>query len=377
MKKSAAHLKSAGLPSCNWVMTLLFCIAAAPHTTDAVDDSWWLVSPELVEHGQLKMLWQTKLPIRDNEAVRELHIIGDRLYVLSDHNYIFCLDRRKGAVVFGESVAPAGFAVLGLSAYGGELVTVIGNSLVRIDMESGRQREAVGLDFAVACAPVRNRGYFYLSGVDRRLRVMRADDKVQVFQIAAENNSLITSVVADEGVVIFGTAAGNVIAAAPDRPKKLWQFDAGGAVAGSVIKDGASVFFAGADTNVYRLDIIDPVTVRLAWKCQVDGILDRSPAITGAVVYQYAVGDGLTAIDRQSGKRLWSLPEGVHLLAEAGAKAYIATKNRTLAAIDNTTAKVQYHLNCAAVSKGATNTTDSRIYIADDRGRVACLEPAR
>jgi outer membrane protein assembly factor BamB len=301
MKKSGAYLESAGLLYGSWVFTVLFCIAATPHMADAVDGSWWLVSPELVERGQLKMLWQTKLPITDNEAVRELHIIGDRLYILSDLNHIFCLDRQKGAVVFSEPVAPAGFAVLGLSAYGGELLTVIGNSLVRIDMESGRQREAVDLDFAVACAPVRNSGYFYLSGADRRLRVMRADDKVQVFQIAAENNSLITSIVADEYVVIFGTAAGNVIAIAPDRPKKLWQFDAGGAVAGSVTKDGPSVFFASADTNVYRLDIIDPVTIKLAWKCQVDGILDRSPAITRAVVYQYAVGGGLTAIDRQSG----------------------------------------------------------------------------
>jgi hypothetical protein len=52
-------------------------------------------------------------------------------------------------------------------------------------------------------------------------------------------------------------------------------------------------------------------------------------------LYQYAVGRGLTAIAKQTGKVAWSLPEGTDLLAEAGTRAYVITKDRTLTVMDN------------------------------------------
>jgi hypothetical protein len=73
---------------------------------------------------------------------------------------------------------------------------------------------------------------------------------------------------------------------------------------------------------------------------------------------------------------MWSLKEGTDLLAEAAGKAYIITNRKTLAVMDNSNAKKLYVVNFADVSKHAANTTDSKIYIADERGRVACLEPS-
>jgi len=63
------------------------------------------------------------------------------------------------------------------------------------------------------------------------------------------------------------------------------------------------------------------------------------------------------------------------LLAEATGKAYIITSKRTLAVMDNNNAKKLYVVNFADVSNHAANTADSKIYIADKQGLVACLEP--
>jgi hypothetical protein len=43
--------------------------------------------------------------------------------------------------------------------------------------------------------------------------------------------------------------------------------------------------------------------------------------------------------------------------------------------MDNVKAKRLYSVNFAGVSINAANTADERIYIADERGRVACLQP--
>ena len=79
--------------------------------------------------------------------------------------------------------------------------------------------------------------------------------------------------------------------------------------------------------------------------------------------------------DKESGKRLWQLPGGVDLLAEASERAYVITEDRKLVVMDNKAGKLLYSVNFARVSRYVSNLTDSKIYIADEAGRIACLEP--
>jgi outer membrane protein assembly factor BamB len=337
----------------------------------------WLVSPELLEHAKLKILWQNELPMRKAESLERLFIIGNRIYALSDRNFLLSLNRENGNVIFSKFVAPAGIPVVGLELYQGKLISVIGNKLVEIAPETGIESSAKTLDFGVICPVARNSSFFYISWLDKRLHILRADNKLQVFEVTADNDSLITSVIADEEFVVFGTDAGNVISITPHAPKKLWQFDAAAAITGPIVRDRMSLFFTSKDTNVYRIDIVNPVMIELVWKYQIPSIPLKAPRVTRRVVYQCAPAKGLVAIDKQRGSLLWLLPQGVDLLAEADGKAFVFTNDRTLAVMDNTRKKLLYTVNFAEVSIYAANTKDSKIYIADKRGRIACLEPVK
>lgn len=350
----------------------LFGLHDVPKCIAAEGGSRWLVSPELLGAGNLEIVWQNELPIRKSESLERLFILGNRIYVLSDSNYMISLNREKGDVIFSRPVAPAGFPVLGLEFYEEELFSVIGNRLVEINPESGTERSAERLAVSATCPAARNSSYFYVAGADRRMHTLRAEDKVQVFEVAADSDSMITSIVADEDFVVFATAAGNVISIMPDRPERLWQFDAAGGIVGPIVKDAGSLFFASKDTNIYRLNVL---TGSFVWKYQEAAVLERSPRVTRDVVYQYVSGKGLTAIDKKSGKFMWRLAGGVDLLAEAGGKAYVMTNAGTLAVMDNNRGKQLYSINFAGVSKYVANTVDSKIYIADEAGRIACLKP--
>lgn len=348
---------------------------AAVRVSGAESSSRWLVSPELLAHARLIMLWENELPIRKADSLERLLVLGNRIYALSDRNYMISLDTEKGNMIFGRTVAPAGFPIAGLRLYGDELISIGGSKLVEIDAISGVERRTVDVGFGIVCPASRNSSYFYLGGVGNRLHALLVKDKVQAFEVAAENESAITSIAADENFVVFATDAGNVISITPNRPRRLWQFDAAGGIAGPIVKDGMSLFFSSRDTNVYRLDIVGLLGARLAWKYQTAGVLEKAPQVTEEVVYQYVPAKGVTAIDKESGRFIWSVPGGADLLAEAKGKAYVITKNRTLAVMDNVRAKRLYSVNFARVSRYAANTTDSRIYIADERGRIACLQP--
>jgi outer membrane protein assembly factor BamB len=334
-----------------------------------------MISPALLDHASLKAVWEQKLPLKKGEKFVSVTLLGDRLYLRSDQNYMWSLDRAKGDVVFSRSIALPGIPVLGLVSYENSLISVIGNKLVELDVNSGKEQRVSDLDLSIVAPPARNSQFFYIGAADRRLHVLRVKDLVQTFPVTADNDSLITTIAADESVVAFGTDAGNLVGMTPDAPTRLWQFKATEAVAGPVIRDGDSFYFASTDTNVYRVDVTNAAAATLAWRYQSEAILDRPPRVTKDFVYQYAVGRGLTAITKQTGKAAWSLPEGVDLLAEAGNKAYVITKTRTLAVMDNAAGKKLFAMNLAPVTDHAANTTDAQIYIADETGRVACLEP--
>jgi outer membrane protein assembly factor BamB len=179
---------------------------------------------------------------------------------------------------------------------------------------------------------------------------------------------------AEEKFVIFATEAGNVIRIAADKPAKVWQFDAPAAVIGPVVHDENSLYFACRDTCVYRIELSSG---RLLWKYKTQGVLDTAPQLGGKLVYQCVPDMGLAAIDKQTGKLVWQVKGGAGMLSESGDKTYVITKDGHLVAMDSAKAKQLYSVNIALPIKYVSNTADSKIYIADTEGRIACLEPAK
>lgn len=347
----------------------------APVVTEKASD--WLLSPELLEHARLKTVWQQTLPVKPGEKFEAITLLGDRLYLRSDRNFTWSLDAAKGDMIFSRSMARESVPMLGLAAYGDRIISVVGDQLIEYSNVTGSEQRVADLELGIVAPLVRNEQFFYVAAADRRLHALRAHDLVRIFKVAPEDDSLITTVVAEDNMVVFGTSEGDVVAIMADAPKKLWQFKAPEAVAGSIVRDGNSFYFACKDTNVYRIDMTETMKAAMAWKFQTEAVLDRSPLVTDGFVYQYAPGRGLTAINKQQGQAAWALPEGLDLLAESDGKAYVITKTRTLAVMDNATGKRLYSVNCAPVTGHASNTQNARMYIVDGRGRVACLEPTR
>ncbi len=335
--------------------------------------SRWLVSDSAVAGTELKILWQYNIPLRDGETLEQLMIFGSRLYGMSSRNYLTCLDRKNGRVIFSSFIATAGLPVSKLKQYKDVLITVIGNKLVEINPEFGTEHSRIDVVYGITCPVVRNESYFYFGGADKRVHALRSKDKVQVFKVAAQNDSAIVSVVADDKFVVFGTDAGNVISILPDRPKKLWQFDVPGRIAGELVRDGNWLLLASEDTRLYKLDIIRG---EMAWAYQTEAILDRAPQVGKSVVYQYVRDVGLTAIDKDKGTLLWQVSGGCGMVAEAGDRTYVMTGAGTLVVMDNSRRKQLYVVALRGASRYATNTLDSKIYVADETGRLACLEPA-
>jgi outer membrane protein assembly factor BamB len=251
---------------------------------------------------------------------------------------------------------------------------MVGKNLIEIGADFGRDKTTTKIDTAVVCPVVRNSSFYYVAGADKRIHVLKAGDKVKVFDVAAENGSGITSVLAEENFVVFATEAGNVIRIAADQPAKVWQFDAPAAVIGPVVHDANSLYFACRDTCVYCLDLSSG---KILWKYQTQGVLNSASQLSDKLVYQRIPDMGLAAIDKKTGKLVWQVKDGAGMLSESGDKTFVITKDGHLVAMDSAKAKQLYSIYLGLPVKYAANTADAKIYIADIEGRIACLEPAK
>jgi len=366
---------------------LLFSKAASANSSEdgpAAGRDYRLVSKQLLKAAGLKLDWQTNLAlVKKGEYLDKLMLVDGRIYALSSKNYLVSLDAEKGNVVFSRDFAAENIPVIGIKKYnspstntnGGKdlLYSVIGNELTEINTNLGTEIKAVPLSWEVVCPPERNKQFYYISGVDKRLHALQADNKVRMFDVAADNDSRIVSVIADDEFVVFGTELGNIISIEPDNPTKLWQFDMYGPLAGNIVRRGNALFMASADTNIYKIDI---TTKQLIWRYQSRALLKDGPQVTGSTVYQHVPNKGMVAIDIDSGSSKWRLENGLDLLAESQNKAYIYAPPGKLVVMDNEKGKQLYSMNFAGVTKYVCNQDNRRIYIADDSGRVACIEPA-
>jgi outer membrane protein assembly factor BamB len=361
------------------------CRAPAPQRERLAD----LANPQLLSAADISIAWQNQLPLKPEvtrrtwfserlltpaEEMKRLTILGDRLYALSDRNYLVSLNRHSGQLVFSRNMAPASFTVKGMDLHGNEIVSVIANRLVEIDPEFGTEKRASEVPYGIVGTAARNTGFFYLSGTDRRMHVMRADDKLRLFEVVASDNSMITSIIAADDFVVFGTDSGKVVAMTPDKPKQLWEFKAADAIAGQIVRHDGAIFAASKDTNIYKLD---GSTGELLWKYPAGAILSVEPVVTQGVVYQHAGDKGLAAVDAADGRLLWQLEGGIDLLAVSSGKAYCITEDSQMAVMDNVTGRHVHTINLAGVSVYATNLVDSNIYVSDAAGLVACLKPLK
>jgi outer membrane protein assembly factor BamB len=347
-----------------WLFIFVF-LTARPSTSDAI------ISERLLNQAGLETAWQNAIALNPKEKIQKVTILDNYLYILTDGNYLFCLDRNTGRLSFAASAAAPKLPVFEPTGYSGITYLIAANNLIAANIEQGAEIYRNRISFSAAAAAAVNASCLYIPGIDKRLHVTDLKGQREIFKASADNVSGITSVLATDSFVVFATDAGNVICMNPAKPKKLWQFDAVGAVTAPLTRISGWLYVGSRDTNLYKLDA---GSGNMLWKFHTGSALTTPARATQSAVYQYAQDKGLYAIDANSGKLLWLLPDAVDLLTQDGSTAYIFDKNNTCIVMDNKQAKKIYTINFAPVTTFAANVYDNKIYIMEDKN-ISCVRP--
>lgn len=354
------------------VVLLLFLSCLIPSSEAALYSG---IDADVLNRAGLDINFQLKLPIKETEKVAKMLLFGNYLYVLTSDNYLFCVDSQKGTIRFDTQLTAPGLPVSTPSYYDGKLWYMVGTELMVLNPSMGavtfrRDLSRVGKD--VIYGPVRNEGFVYAAGSDKRIHAFVADEYWQKFAVTAQDDSLITSFVADEKLVHFCTISGNVVCIFSDGAKRIWQYDVSGKIVAPVVRDGRWLYVSAKDTKLYKLEAYKGTA---GWEhpFHAENPLINSVQIGRDIIYQPAGEKGLYAINKEDGKKLWQVENGRAVVAEIADRAYVFTNISTLLIMDNNTAQPIQGIDLAGASEFVSNIIGSVVYVSDDRGVVTSI----
>ncbi len=135
--------------------------------------------------------------------------------------------------------------------------------------------------------------------------------------------------------------------------KVKWKFQTNGAIRGTAVIKGQTMFFGSADGNLYA---IDKTNGTLTWKFQTDGAIPSCPAIDQNTIYFASRDNNIYALDLNNGKLLWKVGTGKLLPHKWGweyflgsptvhkGKVYVGAGDGILYCIDGTSGKIAWTL---------------------------------
>lgn len=304
--------------------------------------------------AKLELLWQVEL---GDQIVATSAIVGDHVYAPCLSGEIVCLHRRTGERIWTyksvERVEPNTFAPGFKSsptvtaeavfagdedgvmhaidrrsgerkwtfATGGEIYSAAAvvdgrvifgsydNHLYCLDEKQGTLKWKFATEGYVHCAPAISEGHTFIAGCDEHLRVIHLETGDQTADIPLETY-LIASPAVIGPLLYVGTYASEVVAVDWKAKKIVWRYQAGGAdfpFHSSAAVTDKVVVVGGRDKQVHA---IDRHTGKRLWTFATRAKVDSSPAIVGQRVFVGSHDGNLYELNLTDGKELWRFQAG-------------------------------------------------------------------
>jgi outer membrane protein assembly factor BamB len=322
----------------------------------------------LLEGAGMKIDWQNDLPLAQNEIIKHLIIAKEFVYVITDLNTVFCYERFDGKLRFIKQFARPSLPMKRPTEYEGALYTVVGDELWKLDPQSASVSKAQDLVNSAVSPVVFTDENLYVSGLDNRISCYDREGNWLKFQVTADNDSRITSVLVDGENMWFATEQGNVYGASAYEPTRYWAFNTTGQIGSDIVKQDKYLYVSSYDTMLYKLSAVSGT---LAWKAPLGSALMNSPVVYDDYIYQQTSRNGLYAVSDETGNVVWQEPAGQGFVARDGEDVYVFTENNLLSIMNNKSGESRIKLNFAPIDICGRNVYDSNVYVLSKDGKLA------
>ena len=140
-----------------------------------------------------------------------------------------------------------------------------------------------------------------LSGLEMDVVKNRVREEEHPITDIGVGGSVLTSPIAFNGSVYFGSCDENFYSVDAETGKKNWSFPTKGPINGSPTLDNGILYFGSYDHNLYALTL----NGELLWKFPTKGNIFSRPCVYNGIVYFGSYDHNLYALNAKTGKEFW------------------------------------------------------------------------
>ncbi|MBU4491975.1 MAG: PQQ-binding-like beta-propeller repeat protein [Euryarchaeota archaeon] len=244
-------------------------------------------------------LWRTPT----NGFVKSVPAVVDGvLYIGADDNRFYAIDTKDGTIKWIYKNSTDGYissaAVINNLAYEGSK----SGSFYAFDVRIGEPLWETLTGKPIESSPAAGDGIIVFGTNGGVVIALDAANGKEKWRYDTGVSALKSSPAIADGLVVIGSNDGSIYALTAIRGTLKWKYSTGSNVESSPsIKDG-TIFVGSKDSNLYSIDLN---TGMLKWKFAASGFVESSPAISNDIVYFGSKNNFIYALDANTGRMLW------------------------------------------------------------------------
>lgn len=360
-------------------LALTTVLAIGPHVPDSGDS---LAEADLQAAG-LQRYWEANLPLGPGDAAAWGVLRDDSLYVGTRRGSLVALHAPTGLALWVRRLADRTNEMLAPThlwkADGpGPTAVIAGRHVHVLDRVTGDALAEFSLEFAPGASAVGDDEFLFVGGLDGQMHALRwtavRDGRPgQLWQVGTDG-PISSEPVFDGRNLFFASDDGRVYSCVGFNRIRNWSFETGGLIRAGLLLHEDGLYVAGGDRSLYRLDA---GTGLVRWQRRLPTPLVDAPVVAGQTVYQFVPEEGLFAVDLANGDVLWQRREAGAFVAGRGEETYLAgIDGEQLLAVDRRTGRVLWSLEIPDTRVIVANPYNDAIYLLSAWNRALCLRPA-
>lgn len=347
-------------------------LAACATPPGAAQRTGLLIEPADADALGYTINWASNLQVPSSRQLAAIVVLDDLIVAVEEpSNAVIAVSMRDGEVLWRQVVGEPSEPLFEPVRSGDQILVNSGTQMFHLDADTGRLRNVAPLAHVASTGPVLIEGLAIYGSVNGR--IVAHDIVTGLPRWAYQLTGQITSRPIDVGLNVFAADANGVyvLLSAVDR-SLLWRGRTFGPVTAAAATDRLSVMVPSHDQSLYALA---RATGRDRWVYRTTRPLTMTPKPLGLLVYLPVPGLGLVAIDSVDGTEAWRHDEPALAVTLRNDDVLLATRD-SLKLTDTQTGNVLEERPTRRLVTVLEGPEES-IVLVSPTGRLLRLNPSR
>jgi outer membrane protein assembly factor BamB len=341
-----------------------------------------LVSTNQLQDASYYKYWHVQVPLDEGDAAEDCYLVDDNLYVTTVEGNVFALHADHGLLRWSTKLTERDFDIYRPTHLemqdGSDPVAFVTTTEVQIiDRFSGESVLSSPMPVAPGSAVVGDDQRIFIGSADGHVysyywRHRLGEKLLPAWVLTAGSPVTVAPVLRDDGELFFATMDGVLARCRAGDKAYGWTFRIGGAIVGDIVVDGGLVFAASLDRSLY---CVDAESGALVWRRRFPRPLEQGPVVSRMTCYQFCPGEGLIALNPQTGEDRWTRMDGVRYVAASSGEVVIQTDAGTIEVLDADSGETLRSFCGGEMQTAARNLEDDRVFLLAADGRLECVRP--